>query len=564
VLKHCRRFATLDAHAAAWGRTVGAGDDHVREVRSQLAALVDAGLLVSRGEVLAAGRSSAQVARPPAISTIGVVTCDRPELLGRNVASYMENARAHDRVTRFVVVDDSPGRPTREEVRERLRAAATRYDVRAFYAGAEEKRRFAAALSREAGAPADVVEFALFDPERCGFSVGANLNALLFQTIGELFFLTSDDTECRVAPAPQSRREVTCTSRPDPTEFRFFEDRDASLRSLTFVDADLLGLHEQLLGRDLPSCIAASDGEPRLDRIGARFVRRLSAGRGRVVATMNGLVGDSGMGSTAAYLLLRGASHRRLIASEAAYRSACASRAVVRAVSRPTISDGSFCMSGFLGLDQRATLPPFFPVRRNSDGILGVTLRRSVEDGLFGLLPWVLVHNPPEPRRAAADDIWHARSRPLLYDIVIASLLSCRFGAGETSTESRLRALGRHLTALGSLAAADYEEVLRLYRSRQLSALMTSLEERLRVYGEAFAPWVKDVTKSLETLQATLSDAEAIVPVDLIGDRGAARALALSQRLIYRYGRLLDAWPELISAARRLRDRGESPAVPCS
>ena len=87
--------------------------------------------------------------------------------------------------------------------------------------------------------------------------------------------------------------------------------------------------------------------------------RRLSDESGvSVTITLQGVVGDSGMGSPRYYLGLQGGSRGRLVASLDAYQSAFRSREVVRAVRRQTVADSPFCMTTCFGFDNRFILPP--------------------------------------------------------------------------------------------------------------------------------------------------------------------------------------------------------------
>jgi hypothetical protein len=111
------------------------------------------------------------------------------------------------------------------------------------------------------------------------------------------------------------------------------------------------------------------------------------------------------MASPRYYLSLAGASRERLIASPNAYRSAFRSREVLRTVRRPTVSAGPFCMTTFLGFDNRLLLPPFFPVQRNADGVFGLVLQKCVNGSHVGFLPSVLLHRPVAPRAFAPDEV---------------------------------------------------------------------------------------------------------------------------------------------------------------
>lgn len=140
--------------------------------------------------------------------------------------------------------------------REMLQSLKEHYGVRISYAGPAEKRAFAAALVEESDLRPDVVDFALFDTEQCGQPIGANRNALLLHTVGELAFSTDDDVVCEVARAPTMKDGLAFEYRGDFTKFWFFPDRRTTLSSVTRVEEDILAIHERLLGRSLGGCIA--------------------------------------------------------------------------------------------------------------------------------------------------------------------------------------------------------------------------------------------------------------------------------------------------------------------
>ena len=71
---------------------------------------------------------------------------------------------------------------------------------------------------------------------------------------------------------------------------------------------------------------------------------------------------ENGHESPLYLLALEGATRERLLRSEAEYRTALREQHVLRAVRRPTVCDGAYCMGLNLGLDNREMLPPFMPV----------------------------------------------------------------------------------------------------------------------------------------------------------------------------------------------------------
>jgi hypothetical protein len=435
-------------------------------------------------------------------------------------------------------MDDSLSAGAEERTRAALRELADRFKTRIRYAGRKEKSRFAAALAAESAVPREIVDFALFGDASCERSTGANRNCLLLDTAGSLLLSVDDDTLCQIAGAPERETELSFFSGYDPTELWFFPDRARAIQSVSFVDVDALGCHEALLGSD----VAGLGGPPEES--------------GRVTMTLNGLVGDSGMASPRYYLTLTDESRDRLVASPEAYRSALESREILRCVRQQAITDGPFCMTTFLGLDNRLLLPPFFPVQRNSDGIFGMMLHKCVEESHTAFLPWILLHAPESPRVFTPGDLWADAGAVRMPDLVIDSILSHESHTGNLPAAERFAALGKHLRWLGSLNSPEFEARLRSVQQFRNFAFSTVLESQLRTYGGAPGFWANDVRRMIELMSKASAAEDHLVPRDLRQGRDAGEARRLGQELIGKFGELLVAWPALAAAATRLRVNG--------
>lgn len=559
LLRRTTGFATLDEHARACCRALGLGGEHASAVRAQLEELATAGLMVPWSEIDAMADGGGPPAAP--IGMIGLITRDRLDVLLRAVESYATNARDHGREVEIVVSDDSAGPPDRAATRAALGNLRRRVGLPFFYAGLEEKSAFAAALARESGIAPGVIDFALFDPEACGLTFGANHNALHLGAAGQRLFSADDDTVCRLARMPGAAAGLVLHSGSEPTQFHFFPDRAAALAAAPAETTDLLGLHEALLGRSVTNSVAAAlrRGEP--VEIAPPLLGALR-GESRVAVTLNALLGDSGMGSPRYYLSLDGPSRARLVAAEKTYAWARVTREVARGACAPTISDTSFCMSAFLAFDHGRLLPPLFPVCRNSDGTFGVTLR-AVRDGAYlGFLSWTLLHSPREPRAYGAEAPWQPGAGITMADLTISAVATFAPPPGETDAGARMLALGRHLQGLGRLPWRDLDERIRLDRYRRAALWAAGLEERLRQYGHAPGAWADDVRRALQHAGEALEAESYVVPRDLAPGHSMDDTRALAQRLLRRYGELLEAWPALVESARRLRERDQGLAQP--
>jgi hypothetical protein len=527
-------------------------------VKGQLAELIAARLLVSDADLVAwckqAGRQEESL---PRIASVGVVTKDRPESLRRCLESYIENCKRHGRENDFVVMDDSESAGLRNDTRQMLRELRDSHKVEMSYAGFEEKSRFAEALIAEAGAPPEVVKFALFDTEKCGHSTGANRNALLLHTAGDMVFSADDDTVCQVGTTWEAGNRLALCSSQDPRDMCFFSDHAAALNSVFPVDVDILGAHELLLGHKIGEYISTHSGtsEISIDQLDHQFVRGALSESGKVLVTINGLVGDSGIGWPTRLLWLEGKSREQFTRSESAYRNACKSRSVLRAVRFPTISNSPFCMTTFIGLDNRALLPPFVPVLKNEDGLFGSTVRKCFDNSYYGYIPWVLHHTPVEPRSYSANEIWKYsgwRMSHFIRNLVTTSELNNDL----FTTEDRTRAFGDQLVNLGSMQLPEFMEVMRLHFCQGVSQRIVLLEQTLASHGNTPDYWAKDVRKHIAALRCALSKDDFAVPQDLLEYRSADHASQLARRLVLMFGQLLCWWPQIIKAAKVLRSQG--------
>jgi hypothetical protein len=488
---------------------------------------------------------------------LGIVTQSRPEALSRALAGYLDNAARHGRDVEVVIVDDSPSAAARADCRRALGAEARARGARILYAGAEEKAAFANALVARGLAP-DLVRFALSPERETAQAAGANRNALLLHTAGSAVFSADDDTVCRVAAAPSPAAGVRLSSGHDPADHWFFPDREAALDAVTFVDRDVLGLHEELLGRG-----AASLGPVDTGGAGGALRRRFEAGAGEVLVTFNGLLGDSGWGAPfgfwhapMGYLAMRGASLARLAASESGYRLACESREILRVVDRPHVGDAAFSMTTFAALDNRRPLPPFCPLGRGQDNVFGASVSLCFPGALFGHLPWALVHAPVEARRFWPGEMTRSAAGVDLGRVVLECLRSVDPGA-VASPAARMAALGGHLVALGALPQPDFDAFVRARLRASGGAFLAWLDERLAAERGAPAWWAADVAAYRSALAEAIERPDYGVPLDLRGPDAAARCRAL----VGRFGALLAAWPDVVGAAAELRRAGHGLAV---
>ena len=553
----CQRFASLDDHAAQVALSKRIPRDEVPALRKLLAQAVRAGLLVSQSALVESQTRGAPADRCE-ITTVAVPTRDRVASLARYLPTYVEDALAHGRAIRWLVADDSVDPDVGASCRAVLRDLQARHRIEIAYAGGPEKRAFAAALAR-AGVDPEVLEFALFDPEQTGYTPGANQNAILLETIGEGFLAVDDDTFCPLRRSPEAvpGLEISATA-PTCWPLSSAIDTDDPL-----CEADVVGKHETLLGRDLGACVSDVGAEAvRVGALSPRDLTRLETVPGRVVVTWMGAYGDPVYEYPGMLVLgAQGDARRRMLATPRGLSALLRRPQLQHSVSTPTIADGSFWTSTAAAYDHRQLLPPFMPVLRGQDFVFAATARAAFPQAWFGLLPYAVGHRRPSSPRPALDAVMVRASAYLFIVPLVAALRA--HGSPASDHAAALRRIGRGLEAVASEPPADFADRSRQLRYAQCLEDIRGMDALLLRHRRMPRHWARELDRCLRWQWQALRSGACMVPRDL-EPTGADQAapLARVQRLVLRFGRLLAAWPDIIEATRRLSERGQRLAAP--
>ena len=554
LLAQCTHFAPVEAHAAAAERRTGLPADGVAQ---RLYEMVDRGLLVSQQEVMARARARAEAHADtaPTLDRVAVITSDRPASLANCLRSYRERYGAD---IELIVFDDSANGETRAE-NQRVAAQAAA-GGRNLYAGEGEKRRFVTELAAKSGVELDVVRAAVAEFDGCTFHGGANRNAVLLDAAGGAVLMVDDDTTARATRTPNAGDGLRLSSRHDPWSLHFFAGVEDALHAADWQHADLLAWHRRFLGRSPAACAfgAAVRGEAvPLDADGvtldmneadAALIAAFSRGRGRVVVTCTGLVGDSGMDGPLSFLWAHGAERERLLEDYESHRT---TRGVHRGADVTTVSNTPFLMTPNVALDVRATIPPFPPVLRNEDGVFGAVLRTCAPESYIGFLPWAVEHAPPDARTADFDQVLRSVGRVQANGIIRDLARAYEPAPGVADPAMRLSAFGRYLSALGAMPPADFDALVRYQITAAVGRRIEGLTRTVDQNNGRPERWAEDCATVMTEGLRVLTEDELVV-TDIPGATPDERHRRF-QRLLLRYGRLLDAWPALLDAAKHLR-----------
>jgi hypothetical protein len=547
ALRQWRGLQTPDGYIAR----VANNETAANALRQQLEQCVQHGLLVPAADILTA-LDAGESRTPNRVTTLAMVTRDRPQLLRRALESYIGNVVHYGRTVSFRIMDDSTQPAAVEENRHTVATLSQRYGVSIEHVDAAQSAVFAEELVRRSGVAPEVVNFALFG------AYGANRNRLSLRTVGEKLICADDDTICDFRGESVPGWDVETLPQRDTWHF---SDRSSAFSYLPPVAVDLIGLYEPVLGArpsDLLTGLTA-------DALGSHTMepptlRRLLNQDARVLYCMVGIAGDCAQ-SNPATLTASGSSRARIFETPESYALSTRSREVVRRVRRPLLTTSTSCMAYCLGLDNQVITPPFFTRNRNSDGVYGFTLSMLYPDGLHAEFPHAIVHDPSEQRSFNGVEAVQTCYRVGTCDLVMAAVRDASMFGHGTDAARRLGSIGRDLVEMTSGSLYAFEQSIRGALNKSLAARADILSRLLREHGGEPKFWADDVRRGIEGLHRRIADSSPVVPADRSEQGDALEICQSLQRDVQLYGRVMTEWETLRHVAAEIyAERGDGSA----
>jgi hypothetical protein len=543
ALELCRDFRTLEGHSSMTARAASFNRVDRHEQMALLAELLRRKLLVSDEELLQVQRISD--GRRRAIANFAIVSSGSPILVRRALESHMQNFRRYDRTIGGIVFDDS----TNEDARLVCESLVNEYKNNIRYVGKKEKALYRTLLV-EQGIPESVATFTLFgDRTLSGCQTGANRNCSLLDTAGEMFLTVDDDVVCRTARSGTLSPKLLIANEAYPRNRTTFVDRQAAIDAALWSDTDVVAAHEDALGLTLPEFVTqwtSSGGRVDIQSACDHQIADLYLNRGRICATMPGIVGDSGEYSSAT--LLNDAIRHGLVHSGEYCELALRSKEIVGISPGYSLNHQGTCMAYSLGLDNRELLPPFLPVFRSEDSFFGKLISSCFPGSYWMHLPLAVLHDKQSPgqycRRAD-----HVRVPEL-----ISALILRHSESGLTlSPVSNMEVAGKSLYGVSQLPPMEFSREIDNCIRRELIGRSQSLGKTLADSPE-MPEWVKANLQNCRDTIQTKIERSAFDLEDL--DHSAGDRLQVVRRIVRSTGELLAYWPQMIAISAELRSSG--------
>jgi hypothetical protein len=551
LIGYCSVFRTLDEHVAELMKGSDGAAARAAAIRQVVQSFRDGGLTISAAEICR--ELAPTTATPiPEKPVVVIITCDRPRTLERLLESILANCELHA-IDSLFVVDDSRSADNAGRNRDVTIAAHERASLAVRYFGAAEAHDLMEALTGQLPQHEEAIRF-LTDRRRWkdhkSYGVARNFSHLL--SVGKPAVVFDDDALCEAWDAPFSAESVEFTTQQ--REAAFFADHEDWQQQLARREVDPIAGHMQCLGLALPEALSAL-GLAQLDQEILRsaplpFALSLEA-NSQVLITECGALGDPGTGTNRWLANMPTASRERLANTPGRLQLALAQRCCWLGRSRPTFRP-SAAISQVTGFDNRAFLPPYFPITRGEDRLFGDMVRYIYPQSMALDYGWAAPHLPLEQRGWSEKENSYAIGKSFpggLANDLARKPESCL----ATDPGSRTAFLAR---LFHDLADAPDEVLLNRaveerhdYRASQLRKLQARIAESAELPEE----WRNYLDGALSQVQSSqLGDTRL---EDLrnseVGLEGAA-LLGFWREAWHRLGDAIAAWSDIREAAREI------------
>lgn len=522
-------------------------------VKRAISRAIASGLLITRAEFLKRLRSrrSGQIAGQ--VNAVGILSTGRWNTVARSAAGILTDPDFRRRGIPLAICDDSDTRPGPELHSLRTQpAAATGLRL----IGHRERERYLALLLTNAelkGIDQRALTFGLRGGSEWAFPGGANRNWWLLETAGLVSVLVDDD----VGPeslTSRGGRGAVASSNFHPLRFQPYPEprgRSPDTGTPSFVQA-----HGDIIGRSASDLLTGDTNSADVDLSSCRgeLAHSLLELNPVVVAGAAGIAGHPGWRSRRLLWHLQGSDRQHVVEDRGTYRRMSISPSVLWSADRLTISHSPFFRGGCASFNSATALPPFPPVGRNEDGVLGLIIHRCFAPGSIAHVPMGVVHHRPP-----ADE-----HDPFAFTLTTNEYLSLMLQDCElprrldSEPMHHVESLGAHLAECASVPPAHFANYLADLSHEQANAEYRALTALLDLHHGRPKWWAREVRQRVAMIDRYTRD--NVVDVSDIAGSDRLPRINRVQLAARMYGELLQMWPAVYRVARELRESGNQPS----
>ncbi len=314
-------------------------------------------------------------------------------------------------------------------------------------------------------------------------------------------------------------------------------------------EIDIFSEHERMisapLGRLLPAA-SYVDFEG-VEHMGLIMGASLAGASVRLSVT--GCYGAPGLYSEGSLLISASdATLARLTRGPRTYRDAIESKVILRAADRQRVTQNNYFQAMSYCADYRSFFPPYFPLGRSSDGLMGYLLTHIDRSAWIGHLPFAISHAVSNHRPYQVS-LKEAFKRLRVTDLMTVLITSCSTKGGLSMSKAS-KILGEQLIAISGMSRKGFLAKLTTLVAGSRIRLVDSIDVRLSGLDITSAGCRKDLLKLRANVWQSINEGEIVIASDLQAFYGSEETLRLFQLYVHSFGKLLTQWGLICTVTR--------------
>ena len=484
ALQHCTQFRSIDQHLETLLKVMPELSQDKSDAENVLRSIAEAGFLepaatmwrrLTEESSADSGVESEASADSQSAAKLIILTCDRPEALGR-LLTQMQAIDLPPSVSQVVIVDDSRSAAAKSENSALVDSHQAHFAIPLFHHDAASQNKLLTHLKQTLPAQSDALDFLLnrdFWEGQPTYGVARNHGLLL--SVGYRALLIDDDIEPVCVAPPMSPRSLRFGQARD-MEAVFFSSKEAQKAHALEQKDDPFDSMLQKLGATLGETLVKCGAEPRmLQGVEGTLLNHLHSDS-TVITSQCGTWGDPGTSANNWVFFHSAESIARLLELGEDPGQTLSARASWIGHRGPVISRFGL-KSCVTGVDHRQLLPPYLPAGRGEDALFGIMVERMHPDSVVFEEEWAISHQPIEDR-TQDQTLQPARARPAI------NLLANWLGRGgepadRSTPSSRLAHIAKALTDLAETHEDHLEALLREELLKSSASLLDQCMQHL-------------------------------------------------------------------------------------
>ena len=488
------------------------------------------------------------------IRNLAILTSGRPEQLKTALKSIIEKSAQKNRQLTLNVFDDSAIKENQIINRKISSTINNISGGTVNYYGIKEKTEFSDHLKKSVkkkGINQTLLDYAFYgDSELSGLTTaGANRNFIILKMAGEKIICIDDDVVYKPMTSKTGKDRIEISDNNIPSIFFSPEKKNTDLL-LEETDEDLIDYISCTLGADTKKIINENENIYFSGLIpkSAYAAENINS---RITAVSAGLYGGRWFSRPHGVLLNTGKYREKFFRKKTDYYKIKKAPFSVLYSDNLILSRLPFFTAAFSGVSLENPVPPFPPNGRNQDGIWASVMQGLDKYSFIGHLPFVLFHDYTTKKDYKTDDYNEVNSDfGLLTNLIIDEQISI---SSNFSPDLKYRTLGKRLVDLSELSKTDFINICQDNWLTYVAGLIEKIEIILDTCRKKPKHWVKDLETYMILIQKNSVKAEAALPKELKPDVNLDYAVKKYQYFFYKYGHLLQIWPEIWDSAMKIK-----------